>query len=1156
MKEKISIIVLSIIIMIFGINLVTYAADKQDTKATQTIENGFYNIVADNNKVLDVLGGGNSANALVGIWQKNDKANQRFKLQYQSDGYFTIEAVHSGLKLQIDGSNIKQNKANSNNTQKWKIEEAGSGYYYIIAASNGLYLTREGDSSLKAYEKNDKQSQKFKLNHLADLTGEKIVEEGYYVIKSALNTNKVLDVNGASKANEANVQIWSKNQGSNQVFELVYDTKTQSYEIKSVLTGKLFDLPWAGKENETNVQVYDKQNGDWQRWIINKTSDGYYSFSSVCNGLYLDVAGNKTANGTNVEVYTGNGGKNQKFVLEKISIPENKVELAEGFYQISSSANTSKVIDILGGGNSQGLQAGMWQNNSSANQRFKIHKGDGYYTIEALQSSLYLEVNGVDIKQQAKNTNLATQRWIVQDAGNGYYYILSASNGLYLTFDGNSSLTMAAKSDKKNQKFKIDKKASLKGTQTLANGYYMIASALNTNKVIDVDNASISNEAKVLLFSKNSRNNQKFKITYDGNGYYTITSVRSKKVLDVAWGSKENESKVQQYSSSNSAWQKWIIEKNSDGTYSIISANSGLYIDIPNSNTSNGTRIQTYIGNHGKNQKFVFQEVDGVEGSKTISNGYYKIRSVMDKTKVFDIDNFSKASHTRLGIWSSNYGYNQRFKISYRENGFYTIKALHSGKVLDLASNGVNIEQDNLTYAEEQEWAITKAKSGNYNIVSAHNGMYLDLENGKATNGASVKATAKSDSTSQEFTFESVEGEEGSQTIANGTYQIVTYLDNNKVLDITGASTSSGANLEIWTNHKQNNQKFKVTYQGNGFYKITAVHSGKALGVEGVGSGTLVNVNQYDSSNNSTQDWIIKSCGNGYYNIISASNGLYLDVNGESSKDGTNVQVYKKKNNSAQKFKFVEPVEIKLETGTYGSSGLKIKGDSRGQSLKYYKIGNGPNVFFATFAVHGWEDLYAYDGKALTQIAEDFKNNLISRQDESLAEKWTIYIFPSVNPDGEYYGYSHNGPGRTTLYSAAPSHKGIDINRCFSTGYTRATSDRNYNGTAAFQAYEARALRDFLLSHRATNGQTILVDLHGWLNETIGDNGIGSYYRSQFGISKHIGTYGNGYLVNWARTNLGYNGRAARSCLVELPEYGADSTKYINATINMLKGII
>lgn len=219
---------------------------------------------------------------------------------------------------------------------------------------------------------------------------------------------------------------------------------------------------------------------------------------------------------------------------------------------------------------------------------------------------------------------------------------------------------------------------------------------------------------------------------------------------------------------------------------------------------------------------------------------------------------------------------------------------------------------------------------------------------------------------------------------------------------------------------------------------------------------------------------------------------------------------------------------------------------------------------FATFAIHGWEDLWKYDGKALKQIAEDFKNQLIKNAPSDINKNWTIYIFPGVNIDGIYSGSSHNGPGRTTLYSSASKHKGIDLNRCWKTSstYKKYTSSRNYNGTKPFQAYEAVSLRNFLLKHKSTKGKTVLVDLHGWLNETIGDNGLGKYYRTQYKMSKHISTYGQGYLINWARQNLGANGVKARSTLVELPPTTKAkfanqgySTKYYKATLNMLRAL-
>ena len=261
--------------------------------------------------------------------------------------------------------------------------------------------------------------------------------------------------------------------------------------------------------------------------------------------------------------------------------------------------------------------------------------------------------------------------------------------------------------------------------------------------------------------------------------------------------------------------------------------------------------------------------------------------------------------------------------------------------------------------------------------------------------------------------------------------------------------------------------------------------------------------------------------------------------------------------------------KITYSTGTYGKTGLKVKGDSRGTDLKYYKYGNGPNVFFATFAIHGYEDIWSKDGQELVTIANNFYQRLIGNNDYNIAEKWTIYIFPGVNQDGLNYGTTNNGPGRTTLYSQAPNNKGIDLNRCWQIGseYTRYTDNRNYNGTTGFQAYEAQYLRDFLLANKSKNGQTILVDLHGWTQQVIGDSGICSYYSKQFpeNDKSAVGRYGTGYLINWARSSLGSTTKSARTALIELPNRGVTghqsvinqnfSNRYIQATLDMLKNI-
>ncbi len=251
---------------------------------------------------------------------------------------------------------------------------------------------------------------------------------------------------------------------------------------------------------------------------------------------------------------------------------------------------------------------------------------------------------------------------------------------------------------------------------------------------------------------------------------------------------------------------------------------------------------------------------------------------------------------------------------------------------------------------------------------------------------------------------------------------------------------------------------------------------------------------------------------------------------------------------------------IIYETGTYGFSGAAVRGVAGGSTLQYLRVGNGNNVLFATFCVHGFEDSWPQDGTVLVDIADKFYNRLVNDKDEALAKKWTIYILREVNPDGRMLGTTNNGPGRTTLYSSIG--RGMDINRCWQTGsyYKRYTDNRNYNGTAGFQAYESAYLRDFMLSHKATNGQTVVVDLHGWENQLIGNSQICNYYKQQYPScsTKNYENYGTQYLITWARQNLG-----AKAALVELP-LASDwvqvnnmdlANKYINATLNMLRGI-
>ncbi|MEO8707099.1 MAG: M14 family zinc carboxypeptidase [Kofleriaceae bacterium] len=161
------------------------------------------------------------------------------------------------------------------------------------------------------------------------------------------------------------------------------------------------------------------------------------------------------------------------------------------------------------------------------------------------------------------------------------------------------------------------------------------------------------------------------------------------------------------------------------------------------------------------------------------------------------------------------------------------------------------------------------------------------------------------------------------------------------------------------------------------------------------------------------------------------------------------------------------------------------------QTLIYYRIrpaaANGKSAFL-TFAVHGFEDAWAQDGRALYSIAHA-AIEFYGDHPERLAG-WTLYIVPSANPDGMRYG-TNNLREQAGAYGRCTA-AGKDINRNTSAGTSR----------------EQRALKGLF----DQLDPTIAIDLHGWYNTYYGNARIGGYFQRSF--------------------NAAYTGKPARYCFV------------------------
>ena len=1126
------------IIIIFCLIFCSIYTGKSTAKSTQVLQNGYYIIKmkSNGNKVIDISGASRDNQANAHIWSYKGEIQQKFQLIYDGNGYYKIKNMYSGKVLDVEwggmtrGTNVWQYEDNGTDSQKWIISKTNDGCYTITSKLNGLNLdvadglTNDG-TNVRVWDKNSSNAQKFQFEAVESLEGTKTVDNGEYTIASSINRNMVVDISGASKDNQANVHLWTYKGEIQQKFRFEYDGKGY-YKIKNSNSGKVLDAEWGGITSGTNVWQYEDNGTDSQKWIVKKTSDGYYNIVSKLNGLYLDLQNGITKDNTNIRLYGKNNSNAQKFQIKSTAPIKGSKTIENGTYEIVSAVKNNMVINIEGSSTANQANVNLWTYLGQAQQKFKLeYDGKGYYKIKNTNSGKVLDVEwggmtaGTNVWQYEDN-GTDSQKWVIKKTSDGQYNIISKLNGLYLdVVDGKSSngtnIRVWEGNTSNAQKFSFKNLVYIPSNQVLNNGTYRIASSVSYNQILDS-----SNSQTLKMYKNEGRANQRFKLEYVGNGVYKIRVKSSNKVLTVKGNNPGVGANVYEADDKNLDTQKWILIRQSEGIYTIMSKCNNLFLDVESGNPQNNKKLILNKDSGLTSQKFIFVN-ETPSASTAIKDGVYQL--VLSNNMVLDIAGGSEDNTANVQIWKNDKVQQQKYQVTRINNSnYYKIVAVHSAKAIDVQGGisdiGTNVDQYTQNGTDNQYWYLKDCGNGYYNIISKANGLCLDVSGGITTaNGTNIQLYYDNSSAGQKFKFVPI------NIINNNTYEIETRINSNMVLDVSNASQSNYANVQVWTADNVNQQRFAFQAISSDVYVIRAKHSNKALSVDLSNN----NVCQMDYNGGTNQQWRIQPAGNGYYNLVSKANNLYLDVKDGKAVNGTNVQVVGNNGQNPQKFRFVTGYRKFFEQGTYGTSGKRQSGQG-GYDLQYYKIGKGSKHLFTTFSIHGFEDSYWKDGSELTYMANQFKDYLNNNLFESLVNEWTIYIFPNLNPDGQYDGWTNNGPGRTTVYSNAPSHKGIDMNRGCSVGFQRLTSNRNYTGTAAFQAPEAAQLRDFILNHQGSSN--VLIDVHGWLNETIGDSGVGSYYRSEFGISKHIKSYGNGYLVNWARSLAN-----TRSMLLELP---------------------
>lgn len=518
---------------------------------------------------------------------------------------------------------------------------------------------------------------------------------------------------------------------------------------------------------------------------------------------------------------------------------DNRNVLADGTYNIQSLVNPNYVLDIYGGYTTNGANVQLYRSNDTEAQLFKVtHDSQGYVTFTNVKSGKVLDVyggtkkNNQNIWQFSSNGSRA-QKWIVKPDGNGYViisaldsnYVLDLSTGKAVN-SSNIQLYTYCGSNAQRWKFsklvsKTDKLNSLaqSNKNVLADGTYVISTALSSNYVLDVYGGYTWNKANVQLFTKNGTDAQAFKVTHDSQGYVTFTNVNSGKVLEVAGSRAGNNANVQQYSLDGSRAQKWVVQKYGSG-YTIISAlDPNFVLDLSGALVMNGRNIGLYQNNGSKAQQWNF--------SKHMTD--------RERCDLFAAQNKDKIT-----------------------DGVYYIKNKNVNYALDVYGGslygGANVQLYSLNRSNAQKWKITHDSKGYVMFQNVGSGMYLTA--GGSGNSANVYQQKQSNGYNQKWII---------MFDTNSNLRIVSALHSNRVLDVHGGMIRNFSNIQLYDSNNSNAQKW-------GFEYINTNATGGLMQIMGTSQTTVAQMVRYYNSNASGYD-TFKAKYNGKYNGVLAKGG-------------------------------------------------------------------------------------------------------------------------------------------------------------------------------------------------------------------------------------------------------------------------------------------
>lgn len=886
----------------------------------------------------------------LSLYGAQGTADQRFILESAGSGAYRIKNESTEQYLTVadgnaqSGSLVVQAAYAQDDSQLWHVRASDNGFYIQSALGNWVLDLSGGSTTdgtpIRIWAPNKSTAQRFTFASASAVT-----TDTAFAIKSVLDPQLVMDIYGGSSDNRARLQIYNANNSQAQMFTFK-QVGNGLYEIVNVNSDKPFEAQGGSVSNGGAVSQYSSNGTCAQHWSIVDCGNGEYSFINSKSGKAIDVPGGNGVSGSALQIYTYNGSDAQKWTLAPArTIRQELNDLAasgkglvnEGVEYAIGSVSERQVFDIAGGSINSGSNLQLYASNATKAQRWTFsYDKNGYVTITNVKSGKVLDVfagskkAGANVQQYASNGSWA-QKWILVDCGDGSFKICSAiRTGFVLDLAGGSTANGANvqvydDNGTAAQRFHLYTAGEVSKAQTIDSQSAVVTAS--DGRVFDVPGGNVDSGAAIQLYSANGTIAQSFGFEFDDEaGLYAIKSAKSYRYLYAQDGDIVPGAAVKQGSPSPSSQiYDWAVEDAGNGLYRIVNAATGCALGVSDSGklvtVSRGDARELSVAFAPSDFKCLRseQDADAAAHMSDLPDGEYIVSSSRNYSFVLDVSGGSKDNSANIQLHASNMSNAQRWIVSHDDKGYVTFTNVGSNKVIDVAggnaSSGTNVAQygSNGTFA--QKWIVSKQSDGSYLIESAlRPGFYLGSKGGGASNGVNVELSVN-DNNSHFALFSTSPSVAKCEDILPAGYFTLSPACNStgKVLDIAGGSSSSGANVQLYSSNGTLAQLFSFEYH-DGYYVIRNVKSQKALDVDG---GKLVpgtNVQQWEcDSANANQLFFVVDNGDGTLSFINKATGLFLDIVGASDSVQANLDAYLPNGSAAQKFTLHQVTEFLSE---------------------------------------------------------------------------------------------------------------------------------------------------------------------------------------------------------------------------------------------------